>query len=177
MIGIFFSILLIGDSLSVETGKQLKNLNAGDVLTYSVVGSGLNSAKHFDWFSHIPKILEGVNPDIVVIMIGANDWPSEKYEQKVKDFLYLFAKQGKNVYWVGVPPMQDNELNERRKKINTILRKTVGKANYIDLDNVLGDRGLFTLKKGNVTIRTSDGVHLTSEGGKLISEEIMRRIE
>ena len=90
----------------------------------SRVSSGLASPEFFDWPKQATTELAEVDPEVVVFIIGANDYniargPSRstipgtptwkaKYKLQIEQMLDILDGDGtRPVYWVGSPTIQD----------------------------------------------------------------------
>jgi hypothetical protein len=142
-----------------------------------------------------------VHPQIVVIFLGANDGqgfdvngvPAEygtaawiaAYTQRVDAMLQECNQAGARVIWVGMPPMQDSSLNSEMTQIDSIFQAQAEKfhgALYMSSAPVLTPNGVFTFdyttSSGQTeVIRTPDGVHLTTPGGELLSQAVIKAID
>ena len=171
----FLSILFIGDSLSVETGKSFKEITKPAIVSVeSKVGSGLNNRLFWNWYTKAEELNSKYNPDIVIVMLGSNDAPCSAYYDKVNELKSKFPN--KKVYWVSVLPFAHSFLWKRTEKNNYVIQKAMG-DNFIDVSDVISLRNKFTSKKNGDRIRTEDGVHLTKIGGELIAAEILNQLK
>ncbi|MGH9098418.1 MAG: hypothetical protein ACRDWB_13465, partial [Acidimicrobiales bacterium] len=85
---------------------------------------------------------------------------------------------------VGMPPMAGSQLDGQMNELNGLVeaqaaaRSTTG-VNFLSSKNVLGNgQGNFTAYLANgagseVNIRTPDGIHLTPDGGEVLSQAVM----
>ena len=123
------NILIVGDSLSISLGEQMERVLSGapgiDFTRDGTRSTGLTRPELLDWPAHLRELVAHMSPDIVVIMIGANDampvegqdgariyfdspaWP-EAYAAKAKQLIAICRQANPRVavYWVGVPPMR-----------------------------------------------------------------------
>jgi hypothetical protein len=88
--------------------------------------------------------------------------------------------------WVGMPPMQDPDLNAAMQRQDGIYRRqTAGYpgALYVSSTPVLGTAaGLYETSGldasgGPVILRTPDGVHLTPTGAALLAGAVIKAID
>jgi hypothetical protein len=197
------SLLVVGDSLSISLGEQLERHfdKYSDRLAFQrrgKVSSGLARPEFFDWEQNLEELVSNHGPDIVVIMIGANDnkplnrdnrsiafgttaWRRE-YTARLQR-LYDICGRGNSqmrLFWVGAPIMADPLLTHELKTINRIIEswcRTQPACKYVGTWSTLTDRGgQFTQyvpddKTGEpVMIRTKDGVHLAPHGSRLLAK-------
>lgn len=196
---------IAGDSLAGSLGPSLgKTTGATGVVQPiydSRVSSGLGSPQFFDWPRHATEEMARVDPEVVVFIIGANDWriptptPTDasgqpewraEYAQLVTEMLDAFEAGGSSaaarlVYWVGAPTMQDQRKDAGVRAVNEVARAVVSKhprARYIDAYELFaGKDGEFTAtlpgEDGeSVRVRAGDGIHFTPEGGDLLATHV-----
>lgn len=74
--------------------------------------------------------------------------------------------------------MRDKTLNANLQKINTVIKEFAAANSFetISSSNVLSPSNIFTLSIYGSTVRTDDGVHITSEGGKILSDYIYEQL-
>lgn len=74
--------------------------------------------------------------------------------------------------------MRDKTLNTNLQKINTVIKEFATENGFesISSSNVLSPSNVYTLSVNGSTVRTDDGVHITSEGGKILSDYIYKQI-
>lgn len=185
-------IMVAGDSFAVGIGLSLAQSLKGAGVTLDQRGktsSGLNSPRFFDWNASLAKYLDAAKPDALVVMLGANDahngagttaW-AEDFSRKTAHFIDIAAKKGVFTYWVALPPMKDPAFNAKAETANDAMRNAC-KANsscaFIESLDILGDEaGRYVSKKaldGKIkSLRAKDGVHLTMNGYKALSDKIL----
>jgi hypothetical protein len=197
------SLLVVGDSLSISLGEQLERHfdKYSDQVAFQrrgKVSSGLARPEFFDWEQNLEELVSNHCPDIVVIMIGANDnkplnrdnrsiafgtsaWRHE-YTARLQR-LYDICGRGNpqmRLFWVGAPIMADPLLTHELKTINRIIEswcRTQPACKYVGTWSTLTDHeGQFTQyvpddKTGEpAMIRTKDGVHLAPHGSRLLAK-------
>ena len=190
-------VLLIGDSLGLDLGGSLQNsLASTGIVTATLDGkesTGLTRPDYFSWPLELSNDLVSVNPEVVVVMMGANDpqaflgppvipygsyaW-NTAYEARVVSFMQLATSRGAKLIWVSLPPMQDPNLNAKVQVVNSLQRsaaKQVPGVIYLDSTSVFGPGySAFTTSNGQiVNIRTPDGTHITPQGGTLLAADVM----
>ena len=193
-------ILLIGDSLGLDLGGSLQNaLASTGVVTATLDGkesTGLTRPDYYNWPAELQSDLGKVQPQVVVVMMGANDpqdypgppdipfgnatWTAE-YERRCVSFMQLATSQGAKLVWVSLPSMQDPGLNAKIATINTLQKQAASQVPgviYLDSSSVLasptGGYSAFTTVGGKVVnVRTPDGIHITPQGGDLLAQDVM----
>lgn len=162
--------------------------------------SGFVRDDHFDWAATLPELLSTEKPDMIVVMIGANDrqqfrtadgrfaprseeW-QKLYQQRVDRFLLALQSYGKPVYWVGEPPMQSADSAADMAYLNTLFKaraEAVG-ANFVDIwDGFAGEDGKFVSRGPDVDgqtrqLRSGDGINFTKAGRRKLAFYVEREI-
>ncbi|PRP91832.1 hypothetical protein ENSA5_52700 [Enhygromyxa salina] len=155
-------VLIVGSSLAATgLGAVLEDtLDANpDVVCYrkGKSASGLARPDFYDWFDQGKRQVEFRKPDLVIVIMGANDgqdltpwkgsrrvrwdsegWP-EAYRGRVDQFLAELAApieeaEGAKVMWLGLPKVPSPSLERKLKVIREIHEQGVG---------ALGDGGLY----------------------------------
>jgi uncharacterized protein len=193
-------VLVVGDSLGIDLGGPLVNdLASTGVVQATLDGkesTGLTRPDYFNWPAELQADIAKINPQVVVVMIGANDpqdfpgppdvpfgnaqW-NAMYTQRVNAFMQEATSTGASVIWVGMPPMQNGQLSSEMNVLNGIVASqaaTVPNVTYVSAWTVLGSPpGTFStylLVNGqNVLAREPDGTHVTAAGGDLLSQAVL----
>lgn len=194
-------VLILGDSLGLDLGGSLQNALANTgVVTATLDGkesTGLTRPDYFNWPAELASDLPKANPQVVVVMMGANDpqdfpgppdipfgtpqW-NQQYESTVVKFMQEATSTGATLIWVSIPPMQDPGLNARIDTVNSLQHQAATQVKnviYISSASILGNaQGQYTaflLVGGqNVNVRTPDGIHITPDGANLLSNAVIQ---
>lgn len=197
-------VLVVGDSIGLDLGQPLVNdLAATGVVTPTLdgrVNTGLSRPDYFDWSAELRVDLANRQPQLVVVMMGANDpqslvgagagtpygtpaWNTE-YGQRAGSFMDEAIAAGAHVLWVGMPPMARSDLNSEMQVVNGIVESEIAArpvgATYLGSSSVLADsQGNFTAylpdpSGAEVNIRTPDGTHLSPGGGEVLSRAVIQ---
>jgi uncharacterized protein len=201
-------VLIVGDSVGLDLGQPLVNaLGAyGDVTTYldGRIDTGLSRPDYFDWPAELRIDLANQQPQLVIVMIGANDaqglvtpngsihfgqpgW-DQAYSARVAAFIAEANAAGAHVLWVGMPPMQNPLLDAALNHLNALVRTQVAEtrlhgAAYISSVPALGDKHpkytayLVNASGAVINIRTPDGIHLTPDGGARLAAAVINDME
>ncbi len=201
-------VLIVGDSVGLDLGQPLVNLlgGFGDVTTYldGRIDTGLSRPDYFNWPAELSIDLANQQPQLVLVMIGANDaqglvtpdgsirfgqpgW-DQTYSARVAAFIDEANDAGAHVLWVGMPPMQNPGLDTALMRLNALVKTQVaetknGGAAYLSSVPTLGDQhhnytAYLTDASGTViNIRTPDGIHLTPEGGARLAAAVVADME
>ncbi len=195
-------VLMVGDSVGLDLGQALVAdlANTGVVVPVldGRVDTGLSRPDYFNWPAELQIDITNSHPNLVVVMIGANDpqplvdssgaiaygtpaWTAE-YGRRVLSFIQEANAGGAHVLWVGMPPMANPLLNAELEQINGIVQaqvaKVPGKAVYLSSVPVLGDAhgnytAYLTTSSGVINVRTTDGIHLAPGGAELLSQAVV----
>jgi|GEM_PF-1102790 len=202
-------ILVVGDSLSISLGEQLERALAGAPgIDYSRDGArstGLTRPELLDWPAHLRERVAKDRPDVVVIMIGANDvmpvtgpdgsrvyfdspaWPAA-YAAKARELVTVCRQTNPDVvvYWVGVPSMGEASLSTGVLQVNAALAamcEAQDGCRFIDTQAAFSDpEGRFTRHAKDAAtgetaaLRTADGVHMTDAGAKLLAGLVLKTL-
>jgi hypothetical protein len=195
-----------GDSTSVYMGgaladitRQLNGVVAGDEHRTS---SGLSRPDFFDWPAFLRSEMARTNPNVVVVMFGANDpqglvtvdgqvvqplsegWRAE-YTRRVAATMELLAAPDRLQVWVGQPVMEPEGFNNQMKVVDAIYAEQAAlRTDAIFVDSYT----LFATPAGGyrdggpgpdgayVTWRAADGIHFTVAGGQYLAQAVMGSI-
>ncbi len=193
-----------GDSLAGSLGPSLGTM-AGDTgivapVFDSRVSSGLANSGFFDWPQHATQEMARLDPEVVVFIIGTNDWmvpqpeptnPSgtpawkSQYALLVSQMLAVLSANHRFVYWVGGPTIRDPATNAGVEQVNAVARSVVDQhrdATYVDAEQLFGDaQGRYSaqlpIDGKQVLVRTDDGIHFTPAGGDLLARAIFSNLD
>lgn len=196
-------VLIVGDSLGLDLGPPLQNdladTNVVQATLDATESTGLTRPDYYNWPAELQKDLNSIDPQVVVIMMGANDpqdfpgppdvaygtpqW-DQMYAQRVRQFMAEATSKGAKVIWVGMPPMQDPTLNQKMQNINSIDQAQAAQNPNVDWMpswNLLGGpQGVFQpyLEENGqeVNVREPDGVHIAPGGGEILSQAVMAQM-
>jgi uncharacterized protein len=195
-------VLIVGDSLGIDMGGPLQNDLANTGVVQATLdareSTGLTRPDYYNWPARLQSDLTTVRPQVVVIMMGANDaqdfpgppdvpftspqW-NVMYAQRVSEFMSLAQSDGATVIWVGMPPMQSPQLSAQMSDVNAVdqqqavLRRPP--VDFISSWTLLGTpQGKYTAFITNASgqvlnVRTPDGIHLTPSGGEVLSQAVL----
>jgi len=195
-----------GDSLAYLFGaslsKRLANTGIVEPTYDSRPSSGLTSPEFFDWPSHAKEEMQRVDPEIVVFIIGTNDFsvPQPRpvddhgdpawrafYSLLVKQMLDIFGSNERPVYWIGGPTLKDQRKDDGVRQINDVARDVVSSRHgdtYIDAYQLFSDPkdGGYTptlpgFNGANVRVRTSDGIHFTESGANYLAARVFEHLD
>jgi hypothetical protein len=185
-----------GDSLAGSLGPALGDLAGatGVVQPYfdSRVSSGLNNPGFFDWPEHATTEMARLNPEIVVFIIGTNDFSAvsgdwkQEYTAKVDSMMKTLAGPGRTVYWLGAPTLRDDNMDSAVVQVNAVMRDAATRhptVHYVDTYKLFSDTdGKFSSDLPDetgkvVTMRAGDGVHLTTDGADYLAGQVYKLVD
>jgi hypothetical protein len=199
-------VWVIGDSLAGPVGWALA-ARVGDAgLIRAEVdyegGTGLARPDVFDWRSFVAESLAGAAPDVVVVILGANDgqdlpsspewlaFGTAEWDAAYKDLVGSLMDQllgsARRVYWVGLPIMSGPEYDGRMRHISGLLRWEASlrlEARFIEAYSLFqGADGSFAFDLPDesgalATVREADGLHYTSGGADRMAGRILEVLE
>ncbi len=177
----YANVLFIGDSLTGVISTEYIKLHPDVTVDVDfVVGSGLEN-KTIDWFKKVEHI-DFTKYSYIVISFGTNDFISANksqpiidrwqynYLQKIGRFINYLRKYTKpKIVWIAPPTIKNNSIdNGVSLARDTILfAARYFQFEHIDVRETLGYE--FRYSVDGIKIRTADGIHYTSEAGKMIS--------
>ncbi len=199
-------VLIVGDSIGLDLGGPLQSDLAGTGVVSAALdareSTGLTRPDYFNWAAELTADLKAAQPQVVIVMIGANDaqdflgppdvpytspqW-NTLYAQRVMQFMQIAGSGGAAVVWVGMPPMQNPGLNAQMSDVNAVVQQQAVKAHppvtYVSTDHSLGTaQGGYTPFVTNgagqvVNVRAPDGTHLTSGGGQVVAQQVIGELQ
>jgi hypothetical protein len=198
-------VLIVGDSIGLDMGGALQSdLAATGVVNAALdarESTGLTRPDYFNWPAELTTDLKAADPQVVVVMIGANDaqdflgppdtpyaspkW-NDLYAQRVAQFLQIASSGGAAVVWVGMPPMQNPDLSAQLVDLNAVgeHQAAIAKppATFVSTQKSLGSAtGAYTAFVTNaagqiVNTRTPDGIHLTPGGSQVVAQQVIAQL-
>ena len=200
-------LLVVGDSLAIGLSLSLRRsvaeLDNVELIEEGKVSSGLANPKYYDWAKALRVFLDKYKPDVVVIMMGANDakyinvnekprpngsgnktWP-EVFSMRVEDFLATLADKNIPSYWIGLPIMGDPPYAKQAMVMNEIVLAECAKfknSHYLETWNLLADDGgsystfLPNDKGVKIKVRANDKVHFTVAGGDILAQAFLKTL-
>lgn len=199
-------VWLAGDSLMGNIAAAFINKTGADALISASqdyqIGTGLARPDVYDWPAAISHEIATVNPDVIVVIFGANDdqdmvvgstryvldsaaWQQE-YARRVNQVLDIAANGTRQVIWLSVPAVRRPRLNQTKDLINNIVQTAAAQhphVTYFDTGALLdGPGNSFTTYLNNasgqaVAVRDTDGIHLTLDGANLLTPVILADID
>ncbi len=186
-------LYVAGDSFAEWLGADLTTFGqrSGVVSTSTdgKISSGLANPAFFDWPARLHQTLAATPPDVVVIILGANDLhgistsagyfePGEPgwitgYGQLQGEIMDIVGSYGAQLYWLGQPPMRDPYQNAAAQAVNIAAQAQISTrpwVHYVDSWTLLSDpagnytNAIVDVTGRSVIVRQADGLHLSREG-------------
>lgn len=196
--------LFIGDSVMFDLGIQLqytlkKKYNIADTKIDYKVSTGLNRIDYYDWYARTRQILNNYQPDVVVVLFGANDpqniidfqgkarvvmtkeW-QKAYQERVEIYAKLLDSSSvRKVYWIGQSIPKKSWYLKAFPIMNDIYKnasKSSAKIEFISTWETFAQAGKFVPVVANQSgkrgyVKNNDGLHFTSHGAQIISDLIV----
>ena len=198
-------VYMAGDSFAAWIGADLTayGQNSGPVTTSTdgKISSGLTNPAFFDWPARLTQALATNKPDVVVIVLGANDlngvagsagyfangtpgWFTE-YGRRQGQIMDIVGQSGAQMYWLAQPPMRDPGQNAAAYAVNQSAQAQIVSrpwVHYVDTWTLFSDANgnyATTVIGANgqpITARQSDGLHLSREGATLLAASAYAQI-
>jgi lysophospholipase L1-like esterase len=188
-------ILVIGDSFAIGLGLGVtRSLGNGPfkVVRQGRESTGLSRPDYFDWMSQMRVDVQRYRPDIIVAMLGGNDFQdlvvpghgsvrrfevtqwNALYRQRVSRLMALATSGGARLVWVGLPPSRSPVLPDAGvERMNAIYQAESTYhpgVVYLDSWQLFARGGGYAAyirlgKSHHLTqVREGDGVHFTVVG-------------
>jgi uncharacterized protein len=195
-------LLVTGDSLSMPLDAELARRLADsgvEVERDPHVGTGISKTGLADWGELATKQTADVEPDAVVVFIGANegfalpgadgedvdccgaDWAAA-FAYRVRSMIDTYRRGGRaRVYWLTVPAPRDADRARPRRTVNAAI--AVAAEPYRAHARVLDMSALFTpefryrdameVDGRRRLVREPDGIHLNGTGAEVAADAVL----
>ena len=196
--------LFIGDSVMFDLGIKLqytlkKKYNIAATKIDYKASSGLNRIDYYDWYARTRKIINDYQPDVVIVLFGANDhqditdsqgksrvimtkeW-QKAYQERVARYANLLDSSSvRKVYWIGQSIPNKSSYIKVFPIMNDIYKnasKYSAKIEFISTWETFAQAGKFVPVAANKSgkrgyVKNNDGLHFTSHGAQIISDLIV----
>ena len=198
------TVLLIGDSMGNNLGAglsyQLERTRGIDLIRRSKGSTGLSNSWFYDWPVELKPMLSRYKPNLVIMMLGANDRQNMKvpgdtlsfgttkwktaYRANIDKVTTMVTAAGSYLLWVGLPVMEPHSYGEGMALLNQIYAdqapRTAG-VSFLNVWDYLADgsgnyRGQVRISQGVITIRSGDGIHFSTSGTRVLASYVIMNI-
>ncbi len=197
-------VVVIGDSMMKSVARALKKECAKRDLSVDVltsIGSGLARLDLFDWHLKVRDLVAEHQPEVVFVMMGANDnqamqtgggtlsfdstgWGMEYGRRAGKLMDILIEGKTDKIVWIGLPCMREKGLNADAKVISRIVdqqalaRPSVSFVSTYRMFSKKGAYSAYIIQKSGMPldVRSSDGIHLNTAGAELLARTVMAKV-
>lgn len=194
-------IWLGGDSMTIELAQSVEDGVTGrpelTLATHPQVSSGLTRPDFFDWPAYLTNEVLPTNPEVVVVMFGANDsqgmeleggavqpddqaWQDE-YRRRVGVVMDMLRGDGRLVVWVGQPRMRDAGFDARMGVLDEIYAEEAAArpwVRFLDSRPLLSPDGDgYQASAGDVSLRQGDGIHLDRGGADVLAAAVLDLVD
>lgn len=140
---------------------------------------------------HIAIIMVGINDRIPFraangqrLLVGSPAW-REEYGRRVERLVRALRRRNAAVYWIGLPVMRRNDVNDDAQMMNDIVRQKayLNGVKYIDTQaQFADDAGNFSpygpdLTGKNRLLREGDGITFTAAGNRKLAHFIEQELK
>lgn len=181
------------DTGAIETNRATEEVR---------VSTGLTRQDVFNWPAHLASSADQFGADVVVVVFGLNDdqtitlpdgstagfgspeWQAE-YRRRVGGMMDQQIGAGREIVFVGIPPIRDQGRSERYALINGIVEEEAAirpRAAFVDTWDIVTDEDgdyadvIGDGSGGAVRVRTPDGIHLETGGAGFVADATMREL-
>jgi hypothetical protein len=194
-------LLVAGDSMAQPVAYELQRTGADSgLMTVDLdykLSSGVSRPDFFDWPTRIAELAARGQYDALVFNVGGNDtqslWTEDGwiapgsrewqigYAQRAGAIMDSFRGKGITVYWIGLPVLRDEDKNVLAKAINAAVAAQAARrlwVRYVDTWPLFVDaKGGYNAYLPDATgeqvlVRQTDGVHLTREGTRWVTDRL-----
>lgn len=191
----------MAQTLGIELQRAMEDVGLFETTLDYRISTGLTRPDFFDWPGHLAQIVAEQDPELMVVIFGANDsqgiqmddgrvfernspdWLAE-YRRRVAGTMDLLrdAEGDRLIVWVGQPPMREAGFNERMAYLNNIYFEEAATRpwiRYFDTWPFFTDAGgayapsLASVDGTVHDMRTGDGIHLSTPGGDRLAWAII----
>jgi lysophospholipase L1-like esterase len=196
------TLLITGDSLSMPLDAELARRLADqdiEVERDPRVGTGISKDGPADWGAVATEQTAEVEPDAVVLFIGANEgfplpgpgggtidccdaaWAAQ-YAYRARRMIDTYRRAGKaRVYWLTVPAPRDADRQEISRAVNAAIGVAAepyrAQARVLDMTALFTPGGRYrdamTVDGERRLVREPDGIHLNAAGAALAADAVL----
>jgi lysophospholipase L1-like esterase len=196
-------VAIVGDSLAAGLGffaERVLHSRLVKVSRQGRISTGLARPDYFNWPYTMRRIVDRFDPDLVIVMLGENDyqslqtvhgereaqvgtpaWPSA-YRDRVVALMRIATSRGAKVVWAGLPISADFRLRSHSRRQNEIFEFAASISHDVAFfdswDRFRDPEGGYTayFREGRrvILIREDDGLHFNAIGYTIVAREIAK---
>lgn len=196
---------MIAGAFGLFLARELEATYGCEVIREGKSSTGLSRPDFFDWIEKGASLARRHAPyDAAACMFGGNDgqglfmgrranpkwirygepgWDDE-YRRRVVAFADAITPADGSLHWIGMPVMAPTRLHERVRHLNKIYRGEMcirPRCQFVDIWRSLSnDAGAYSRRLvvdgKRVSVRASDGVHLTVAGAHYLVSDVAPRL-
>ena len=199
------NILIVGDSignnLSVGIKSQLGGTKGVIINSRSKSSTGLSNSWFYNWPKEFKKMLNQYKPNLVIVMLGANDhqnmkigskvvsfgsaaW-NAKYASYMREMTGMATAAGAYLTWVGLPVMRPASYAKAMTQLNAIYEDVATHetgVSFVKTKDYFSDsRGKFrawaNINGKRSKIRGDDGIHFASAGQPVLGTFVIDQLK
>lgn len=198
-------VLVIGDFTAAALAEGLTRAYSdnADIIVRAKTenNSGLSRTEIYNWPASVAGLIAQEKPDLIIIMLGANDrrplsisgkqfdFGAEDWTKAYKARLQALAQalQKTGIAWImaGLPPFKQDNLNEAALAFNRLFKQAAEQSggHFIDIwEGFVDPQGKFALSGYDINgqtarLRNNDGVNFTLAGRRKLAFYAEQAIE
>ena len=201
-------VYVAGDSQAHYLGRGLRANQHGGVLDVTADArhsTSLARPDYFDWPARLTAIAADGDPEVVVMMLGSNDWQNmtaaeggilvrgsdewiAEWARRLRSVLEALEAPHRHVVWVGLPPTRSSQTRQGYALINRIATEVTAERDsvaMIDIWDMFGGDDPYReavpppddADGTPVTVRHPDGIHLNEAGALWVVAAVSDEIE
>ena len=190
------TVLDVGDSIGEDLGYGLQDVigstKAVSVKQAAVGDTGLADIAYYDWPAKLAALLAEDHPQVVVVLMGGNDWQAfiadgreavpgtafwrQQYGARVEGIVNQVTSAGARLFWVGLPVMASSGAlgGNIAPSLNDVYQSVCNanpNCDYLSIYKLFeNSKGQYSAYLPNasgslVEVRDPDGVHLAPPAG------------
>lgn len=200
------TLLVTGDSLSmpldVQVARQLADTGV-EVERDPHVGTGISKSGLVDWGRLSTEQTAELEPDAVVVFIGANEgfelpgpngsqikccdpaWAAE-YAFRARRMMNTYRRGGRaRVYWLTLPAPRESDRQRIARAVNAAIEVAAqpyrAHVRVLDMEALFTPGGRYrdaiTVDGRPQIVREPDGIHLNARGAELASDAVLHAVD
>jgi lysophospholipase L1-like esterase len=197
-------ILATGDSLMQGLDAVLEDRLTGEatVDTDVHIGTGLTKPLLVDWAKLPARQVKKYHPKATLLFLGVNDGQTiknaqgtyvaccgqdwiDEYTLRARRAMKTYIQGGKGlIYWLAIPASRDDRRTQLISAVNHAIAaaaKGIKNARILDMVALFTPNGVYResmMYHGRrVTVRQSDGIHLSNEGAEIAADYVISELE